>query len=131
MGRPELYHETAREALAAWDRGDIVWTIEMGGLGPGYEQCIAITTMEAIRAFVHCPEQLINAPDNGTLNRRLDEALWANARVKGLGLSGAQAGAAKNLAYHALKNGWRATLLTVEPERRIMISDQFTVKHRA
>ena len=28
----------AAEQLRRWDAGDSIWTVEMGGLGPGYEQ---------------------------------------------------------------------------------------------
>lgn len=35
--------ETCEEALARWDAGETVFTAEMGGLGPGYEQAIQET----------------------------------------------------------------------------------------
>ena len=120
-----LFHETARDVLDAWDRGETIWTVEMGGLGPGYEQCIVITTMEAIRAFIDDPDQVLKAPDDAALNDRLNRALWASPVVSALGLSGAQAGAAKNLAYHALASGWRCTLESVPRTRLIQASKQF------
>lgn len=33
---------TNETALAAWDAGEPVWSCDMGGMGPGYEQCIQI-----------------------------------------------------------------------------------------
>lgn len=120
-----LEHETAREALEAWDRGEVICTIEMGGLGPGYEQCIHIAAMEAIRAFVDQPGLILDEPDTDKMNDRLNQALWGNATVSALHLSGAQAGAAKNLAYNALKHGWRAMLGQVKQDRRIMVSRTF------
>src|SRR5581483_2130454 len=38
----QLYGTNAADWLARWDAGRAVWSIEMGGLGPGYEQCIHI-----------------------------------------------------------------------------------------
>ena len=48
---PDLVPKTASEALARWDAGGSVFTLEMGGLGPGYEQVIHIVVFELIRAF--------------------------------------------------------------------------------
>ena len=47
-----MYEEpnTAAELVAAWDRGDLVPTIEMGGLGPGYEQAIQVLMIELLRS---------------------------------------------------------------------------------
>lgn len=118
-------HDTARDVLDAWDRGETIWTVEMGGMGPGYEQCIVIATMEAIRAFVDDPDRLLKAPDETALNDRLNQALWANAVVSALRLSGAQAGAAKNLAYHALKSGWRRTLESAPQDHLVQASKRF------
>lgn len=44
-----MTYETAAEALAAWDEGKIVTTVELGGLGPGYEQAIQVCAFEMIR----------------------------------------------------------------------------------
>ncbi len=33
-----IYPENAKEAVEIWDKGGTLWSIEMGGLGPGYEQ---------------------------------------------------------------------------------------------
>jgi hypothetical protein len=40
---------TAQEALSRWDAGDIVWTVSMSGMGPGYEQAIHVLVFEIIR----------------------------------------------------------------------------------
>lgn len=41
--------ETARELVSQWDSGETIWSIEMGGLGPGYEQAIQILAVEITR----------------------------------------------------------------------------------
>jgi hypothetical protein len=112
---------TARDALAAWDRGEPVQTVEMGGIGPGYEQAIQILAFELIREAGPLPKP--NAEG------RYDLSGWGEAVVARLdetcGFSGAQVGAAKGLAFHGLLKGWAALLAEVEPDRRILVSRSF------
>lgn len=105
--------ETAGEALAAWDRGETVWSIEMGGLGPGYEQAIHVLAFEMVRDNLDKPLPVAEAV------RQRGDAIWETwgddtvHRVNewpGCGFSGAQVGAAKQLAYRFLKDGHRASL---------------------
>jgi hypothetical protein len=39
---PQLpkFASECRELLEKLDKGEPIWTLEMGGMGPGYEQCI-------------------------------------------------------------------------------------------
>src|SRR5687768_3007466 len=37
---PDPIPETVEDALRQWDAGETVFTVEMGGLGPGYEMAI-------------------------------------------------------------------------------------------
>ena len=89
----------------------------MGGLGPGYEQCIHIAVFELIRD--HLGEEMSGEPEEKwgdmTLDRINDQ----------LGMSGAQAGAAKSLAYACLRDGWKATIDQVDDDRRIQVSKEF------
>jgi len=39
----DTYGADAADWLKRWDDGGTCWSIEMGGFGPGYEQCIHIT----------------------------------------------------------------------------------------
>src|SRR3989304_666004 len=103
IGQPE----TARDALKRWDSGQSLFTVEMGGLGPGYEQAIQVLVMEIVRGFVDDPSLM----DWNHFSRRVDRIaseLDKDNRIGGF--SGAQVGVAKNLAYHYLTKGWRATL---------------------
>lgn len=47
--REQTYGKTVEDVLRRWDEGSSVWSVEMGGLGPGYEQCIQVLAMELIR----------------------------------------------------------------------------------
>jgi len=87
---------TAQEALAKWDAGETLTSIEMGGIGPGYEQAIQIAIFEYIRR--------------------------GHPGLSGLGLSGAQAVAAMQCAEVAMEDGWEALLAKVPSERHIIVS---------
>lgn len=114
--------ETAEEALKRWDAGETVFTVEMGGLGPSYEQCIHVAAFELIRGLLR--EGPIDWDDDSDdLIARADKILRASPRVKELGLSGAQAGAAQNLAFRTLRVGWAKAINEV-PDRLIQVSQR-------
>lgn len=94
--------ETVKEAIELWDKGGILWTIECGGFGPGYEQALQVGVIELLRALMDKP--LPDPPPNDWGDKELSEA----SRRCNLGLSGSQAGAIKWLAYAALRDGWKA-----------------------
>jgi hypothetical protein len=95
----------AREQLEAWDAGKSVWSIEMGGIGPGYEQAIQILAIEIVRDQINKPlpkNEEYGVWGDSTITRMDTDSEW--------GYSGAQVGAAKDLAYWWLKFGPKATL---------------------
>lgn len=125
----ESYGEDAADWLKRWDSGRSCWSIEMGGLGPGYEQCIHITLAEILR------HMLVKQYD---ATAWADEAAWKsdreaieamshdNATIKELGLSGAQWGAALHLATKFYMYGPR-NIMTDErvKDRHIQVSRTF------
>lgn len=124
--------ETVEEMLTAWDRGDAVTTIEMGGLGPGYEQALQIAAVELVRSikdnthvrgiFRRSNEAKSSEEDNKTLQNILDSALTEIEKRFDLGLSGAQAGAAMNIATMFVRHGYRKAIDLAPEDRRILIS---------
>ena len=117
------YPETAREALAQWDAGDIVWTAELGGMGPGYEQAIHVLIFEMIRDI----DPLLARDDREKDFRAAADACVHRVDRDGhdLGFSGAQVGAAMHFAFRALRDGWRVQLekyKSDDPERVTMVS---------
>lgn len=112
--------ETCSEALAKWDKGEPVFTVEMGGLGPGYEQCIQMLAFELIREFKD--------------DKTFDKEGWNGERAekivdtldKKLGFSGAQVGAAKSLASFVCSKGYRKALrMSKVKDRLIQVSKRF------
>ena len=124
---PEQFPETAAEALNMWDKGEPVWSVDMGGMGPGYEQAIQVLAFEIIRDNVNTP-----LPPAGDKAWRT----WGDAaahRLSKWGFSGAQVGAAKNIASITLKKGWRVALNEMkakDPDRLILVSDSLQMKER-
>ena len=115
------YHETADDALAAWDAGEPVFTVEMGGLGPSYEQAIHIAAFELIRDRVAwMPAQWPTTQDGyNAIYNVMDQVLRDNIIVANLGVSGAIASAAKALALRMIKDGW-GNCLRKEPRDGII-----------
>jgi hypothetical protein len=109
-----LYAPDAAEQLRRWDAGESIWSIEMGGLGPGYEQAIQVLAVEIMRDWLgkELPEKVSTS----------DLADATIARLPDGGYSGAQVGAAAQLAYKWLSDGPAACMGQVEDDRHIQVS---------
>lgn len=107
--REELYPETALDALARWDRGESVFTVEMGGLGPGYEQVIHIMAFEIIRKWGARKDDILELPTDERFDA-LAGAVSSEIMQKIGGPSGAQMGAAVSLAWITIDRGWREAI---------------------
>ncbi len=122
---------TNEDALAAWDRGEPVWTCDMGGMGPGYEQCIQIMGFEMLRAMLAHPGDWLKmigdeGRDEWRKYRDMIEALpEVKAVVSYLGPSGAQFGAAMNIASVFAMNGYSRGVEMVPQARRIQVQKSF------
>lgn len=105
----ELFGADAVEWLRRWDEGRAVWSIEMGGLGPGYEQAIQACAAELVRLMLmqgYESDKLTNGAYGKRLNAEVADSIYSHAVSMGLGgLSGAQFGAAKNLAWFIYSDG--------------------------
>src|SRR4051812_39145710 len=82
------------DAIKKWDKGEILWSIEMGGLGPSYEQTIQIAVIEILRNAVSY-NKILDAEEFQVIGR---DTLSIHDQSLG-GMSGAQAGASMQLAY--------------------------------
>ena len=122
----ELYGETAQEWLRRWDEDGHIWSIEMGGLGPGYEQAIQVLAVEIVRDSLGKPfpkaGEKIGDWGDATV-ARIDYKKPDGSYAMG-GYSGAQVGAAKNLAWHVLNSGPAKAFEPVR-DRLIQVSKRF------
>ena len=109
MELSELYGADATEWLRRWDEGRSVWSVEMGGLGPGYEQAIQITGVEVLRHMLQEKYDYTKWDEQQDVWQRDLETVrkfgYANETIKKLGLSGAQWGAAVSLACCIYRRG--------------------------
>lgn len=106
LDEASLYGGTAEEWLRRWDAGDPVWTIEMGGLGPGYEQVIHIACAEVIREMLGKPlPEPGDKPGWKLWRDQADVGLHRADKMPNMGMSGAQAGAAANIAFNLMRDG--------------------------
>ena len=103
-----LYGKDAQEWLDRWDSGSSVWSIEMGGLGPGYEQAIQITTAEILRHLLvarYDHSQWQDEEKGKADSDAIRAASFKNEVINKLGLSGAQYGAAFQIATKLYMEG--------------------------
>jgi hypothetical protein len=109
----ERYGTDASDWLKRWDDEKIVWSIKMGGLGPGYEQCIQITVAEILRHMLTLKYDASKWNDDATIKQdcvAIEMAVLKDRRIKKLGLSGWQLGSAMNLATRLYRDGPRKVL---------------------
>lgn len=125
----ESYGADATEWLKRWDGGKTVWSISMGGLGPGYEQAIQITVAEILR---HLLERNYDASawadsEKWQFDRKeIEAAGLANTKIGELGITGAQWGAAMNMALQLYRRGPRAIMADEQvKDRHIQVSRTF------
>lgn len=123
---------TNEEVLAKWDAGEPVWTCDMGGMGPGYEQCIQLIAFEMFRSMVAEPPENwddLNGEDGRDAWRAYSDKIEATPNVKAviekLGPSGAQFGAAMNIASVFASKGYEAGQETIPADRKIQASKHF------
>ena len=120
---------TNEDVLAEWDRNGSVWSCELGGLGPGYEQCIQIMGFEMLRAMVADPfDYEANDGDQDAwraYSKHIESEPTVKAIIEKLGPSGAQFGAAMNIASVFAKNGYAKGMEMVPEDRRIQVSKNF------
>jgi hypothetical protein len=125
-----LYGDTVEEYLRRWDAGQTVWTVEMGGLGPGYEQALQIAMIEVLR-YLYTEKINVNPIFDDPQEARayydqLHEWSQTNPTISKLGVSGAQWGAAVNLALNIYRKG-PAALLNSDTfeDRKIQVERDF------
>lgn len=121
----EMYGHNAAEWLKRWDANETVWSVEMGGLGPGYEQAIQITTAEILRYMI---EQNLDhtqwSDQDKWIADRTEIEKWSfqTEKIKGLGLSGSQWSASLNLATNLYaRDPWVALSDSAIAERLIQV----------
>ena len=123
MEKLQLHPKTLDEAIERWDAGRSLFSVEMGGLGPGYEQAIQITGIELLRAFKDKVVDWDNEDKVKALNEEMRD--FRCEIITNLRLSGAQFGAAKCICMVFMRHGWEKGIEIAAEDRRIQISKNF------
>lgn len=125
----QLYGADCVEWLRRWDDGRGVWSVEMSGLGPGYEQCIQITAAEVLRHLLSAKADPASWDDETKWKadrEAIDAAVMRLPVIEQLGLSGAQWGAACSLAIVLYRRGPVDALTDpAVKNRKIQVSKEF------
>lgn len=115
-----------KEWLRRWDAGETVWTVEMGGLGPGYEQALQIAAVEMVRILVDSGIDATSETYAIDAKELIDKKLFAVPLIKNLGISGGQFGAAINIADQLYRRTPSVALADEQvKDRKILISKNF------
>jgi hypothetical protein len=112
---------TWQDALAGWDSGELVFTIELGGIGPSYEQAMHIAVFETLRSIGDMDTTL----HADTQTRIIDRAIRDADETKDLQLSSAQAAAVRGFVHTVLNHGWQNSVLRYDTDRRIQVRKWF------
>ena len=122
----QIYGADAADYVKRWDDQGHVWSISMGGFGPGYEQALQLAMIEVLRHLVATKPDSSgwNLPDRWRV--QVDGMYEPLTLVLSpLGLSGAQWGAACALAGKIYADGPIAVLKGAKDDRRIQVSKNF------
>lgn len=96
---------TLKEAINKWNNKKTVWSVEMGGLGPGYEQCIQVLIFEICNKLIDA-KLPIKDKEKAKEFEKLAEPIIHKLDGTFGGFSGAQVGAAKSVAFRFLTKGY-------------------------
>jgi len=114
--------DTKETVIKKWKENYPVHSIEMGGIGPSYEQAIQILAWEIYSTWTGA-DSIIGGNYTDEYTRFSDEV--TNRLNKFYGFSMAQVGAARNLAAHFIQNGHAETLEKFDDDRKILVTRNF------
>ncbi len=118
----KVNYGTLKEALQKWNNKESVWSVEMGGLGPGYEQCIQVMIFEM------CKERIDYGVTKDNFDKVVEPVITRLDKQFG-GFSGAQVGAAKSVAFKFLTRGYNESLNDEQiKDRKIQVENTWEYK---
>ena len=120
--------------LAHWDGEGLIRSISMGGMGDSYEMPIQLLIVESLRRAIDEGLPDLEALSTPALNEWAEYSIdRVFRRFKGSGLfdgmSGAQAGASKQVLYQASLLGWFSMVETIPQGRLISVGRDGRIVH--
>jgi len=113
-----------KKAASIWKKGGTVWSAELGGLGPAYEQCIQILLWEILARWKG-PTLKPNEKAPGYPEIYDDHVEKVVRSLNKLGFSGSQVGVAKATAYQFMVYGYSEMMSKLPDERWIQVDKNF------
>ena len=107
------------QLIAAWNNNEPVTVIEMGGLGPDYEQAIYILAFAFLNELLTQPQPIdFKLADKTVCD--IEKLPAIGALITKVGPSGAMIGAAWNVAFVFMRHGYEKGL-AMAPDRHITV----------
>jgi hypothetical protein len=115
---------TWQEAAKRWKDGATVVSIELGGIGPGYEQAIQVLLFEIM---VRWGDRQLIVEDEAVPKDYLDhvDKVAADLDASCRGFTGSQVGIAKVTAFQFMRYGYAEMLAKAPGERFLIVSKDF------
>jgi len=107
------------QLIAAWNNNEPVTVIEMGGLGPDYEQAIYVLAFAFLTELLAQP-QPIDFKTADKIVREIEKLPTVEALITKVGPSGSMVGAAWNVAFVFMRHGYEKGL-AMAPDRHIIV----------
>jgi hypothetical protein len=120
MNKNSLWDMTTQEVLNKWDKGESIWSVEMGGLGPNYELAIQEGIFDILRELFKQKLNKKTLLDNKRWSKKYEDLVFKALKEKDH--SGATAGAAQQVAYRFYVYGYKYMMDKSPEDRRIQVS---------
>jgi hypothetical protein len=117
--------EDTKAVVKKWSEGGLVWTAELGGMGPGYEQAIQILLFEILARWPDHPKVELTKENYHPEYIKHVDLVVKDLESRIYSYSGAQVAAAKNTAYQFLIYGYDHMMDKLDLDRKIMVSRKF------
>lgn len=118
------FEETWQQVAKNWDAGKTVWSAELGGIGPGYEQAIQELVFGILSKWPK--DKILSATASGeSYPKEYDtfvDKVAHDLDKKVGGFSGAQVGTAKATAFQFIAFGYAFMMNKCEKGRLIQVS---------
>ena len=114
----EYDYGTIENAVTCWKKKESVWTVEMGGLGCGYEQCIQVIIFEIC-------SNLVGKKFTKEEYDKLTRPIITELDKQFGGFSVAQVSVAEHIAFSFLTIGYNETIKKYPNNRRIMVENRW------
>ncbi len=111
---------TTKEMLIKWNKGEEIESVEMGGIGDGYENAIQQNIFPLCEKIADNP--VMKETDEKKIEKIINKILLEQSRDQDL--SGAQAGAIKNVAYQFAKYGYQYMMDKAPKDRIIKVTKE-------